>query len=251
MAELSVFAYHPAAGGLHGCDGRFKLLSFLILTVTLTTGGPVSLTATSAVLLTGLFIARVPINAFLREMRLFGAFLGFVWLVRALGTPGHVLLALGPLELTREGVGQGGVICWRMAVVLVGGLLFIRTTRMAEVRAAMAWLLRPIPFLNGQQAATMLGLLVRFIPMIFDQARRTREAQLARGVERRRNPVYRLKALAFPLVRDTFLKSDRIATAMAARGYTGAITPFDFASRPRDWGLLGLSAALGAVHLLL
>jgi energy-coupling factor transporter transmembrane protein EcfT len=251
MAELSVFAFHPGEGGLHGCDGRFKLLAFLILAATLTAGGPVSLTATSAVLLAGLVATRVPLKALLKEMRLFLAFLVLIWLVRALGTPGRPLLLLGPYQLTREGVGQGGLICWRMATVLTGGLLFIRTTRMAEMRAAIAWLLGPIPFLNGQQAATMLGLLVRFIPMILNQAKRTREAQVARGIEGRRNPVYRLKAQALPLVRNTFLKSDHIAVAMAARGYTGATTPFVFASRPRDWGLLGLSAALAAAHLLL
>lgn len=251
MAELSAFAYHHGTGGLHACDGRFKLLALLILTVPLAAGHTVSLTATSAVLLAGLFITRVPIRALLREVRLFGAFLVFIWLVRALGTPGETLLALGPLQITHEGVGQGGLICWRMAAVLVGGLLFIRTTRMAEVRAATAWLLGPVPFLNAQQAATMLGLLVRFIPMILDQAKQTRQAQLARGIEGRRNPVYRLTTFAFPLLRNTFLKSDRIAVAMAARGYSGETTPFAFNSRPRDWGLLGVSAALAAIHLFL
>jgi energy-coupling factor transporter transmembrane protein EcfT len=87
--------------------------------------------------------------------------------------------------------------------------------------------------------------------MILDQARHTRQAQLARGIEGRRNPVYRLTAFAFPLLRNTFLKSDRIAVAMAARGYTGETTPFAFHSRPRDWGLLGVSATLAAIHLLL
>jgi energy-coupling factor transporter transmembrane protein EcfT len=193
----------------------------------------------------------VPLKALLKEMRWFGAFLVFVWSVRALGTPGQSLLILGPLEITREGAGQGGLICWRMAAVLVEGLLFIRTTRMAEVRATTAWLLRPVPFLNAQQAATMLGLMVRFIPMILDQAKHTRQAQLARGIEGRRNPLYRLTAFAFPLLRNTFLKSDRIAVAIAARGYTGETTPFAFNNRKRDWGLVGLSAALAAIHLFL
>jgi energy-coupling factor transporter transmembrane protein EcfT len=251
MAELSVFTYHPGKSGLHACDGRFKLLALLILTMTITGGRCASLTATSAVLLTGLFIAKVPLKTLLQEVRLFGAFLVFVWFLRALGTPGQTLLTLGPLQLTREGAGEGGLICWRMIAVLMGGLLFIRTTRMAEVRAATAWLLRPLPFLNGQKAATMLGLLVRFIPLILNQARQIRQAQLARGIEGRRHPLYRLKAFAFPLLRNTVLQSDRIAMAMAARSYTGATTPFAFASRPRDWFLLGLSTALAAVHLLL
>jgi energy-coupling factor transporter transmembrane protein EcfT len=246
MAELSVFAYHPGEGGLYACDGRFKLLTLLILTVTLSAGHSGSLLAAGALLVAGLFISKVPLGALLGEMRFFGVFLGFIWLVRALGTPGRVLLAQGPVQLTLEGAAQGGVICWRMATILVAGLLFTRTTRMAEVRAATAWLLTPVPLLNGRQLATMLGLLVRFIPLILTQAKETRQAQLARGIDGRRNPARRLTAVAFPLLRSTFLKSDRIAVAMAARGYTGATTPFTFTSRPRDWGLLGLAVALAA-----
>lgn len=251
MAELSVFTYTHGKGGLYGCDGRFKLATLLLLTMTLASGRPMSLLASSAVLIAGLFICKVPVLDLLRETRLFGAFLLFVWLVRALGTPGRELLALGPVVLTAEGAGQGGVICWRLMAVLVAGLLFIRTTRMAEVRAATAWLLKPIPLINGQQAATMLGLLVRFIPMIFTQAREIRQALQARSIHRRRNPVTRLTAMAFPLLRHTFIKADHIAVAMAARGYSGATTPFVHASKPRDWALLGVAIVLAAMQFLI
>lgn len=250
MAELSVFSYSHGKGGLYNCDSRFKLAALLLLTVTLAVGRPVGLLATSAVLMAGLLFCKVPIMALLREMRLFGGFLLFIWLVRALGTSGRELLALGPVTLTIEGAGQGGLICWRMVTVLVAGLLFIRTTRMAEVRAAAAWLLKPVPFLDGQQAATMLGLLVRFIPMILTQAAETRQAMQARGIDGRRNPVVRLTAIALPLLRHTFIKADDIAVAMAARGYSGATTPFGFTSRPRDWALLGVSAVLAAIQIL-
>lgn len=250
MAELSVFSYNHGEGGLHACDGRFKLAALLLMTVTTAAGGPLGLLTTSSVLVAALLLHRVPLGTLLREMRFFGLFLLFIWMVRALGTPGGELLAMGPVRLTIEGAGQGGLICWRLVVVLMVGLLFIRTTRMAAVRAATAWLLKPFPFLDGQKAATMLGLLVRFIPLILSQAIETRQAQQARCIDSRRNPVVRMTAVALPLLRHTFIKADHIAVAMAARGYTGATTPFAFASRRRDWALLGITAALAAVHLL-
>lgn len=250
MAELSVFSYSYGEGGLHGCDGRFKLAALLLLTVTLAAGRPVSLLATSIVLILGLLVCKVPLKPLLVEMRFFGLFLLFIWLVRVLGTPGRAFLTLGPVKLSIEGAGQGGLICWRMLAVLMAGLLFIRTTPMAAVRATTAWLLRPVPFLDGQQVATMLGLLVRFIPMILTQARETRQAQQARGIDGRRNPLVRLTAIALPLLRHTFVKADNIAVAMTARGYSGSTTPYGFASRPRDWALLGVAAVLVAIHFL-
>lgn len=250
MAELSVFAFHPGRGGLHGYDSRFKLLSLLMLTMAIAAGKPAGLLFASAALLVGIWTSGVPLFALLREARLFGAFLLFIWLVRAFGTTGRVLVTLGPLQLTAEGGGQGGLVCWRMAAVLVAGLLFTRTTRMAEVRAATAWLLRPVPLLDARQAATMLGLLVRFIPLILTQAQETRRAQQARGIDNRRNPITHLTAAALPLLRTTFIKADRIALAMTARGYGGATTPHTFTSKPRDWALLGWTAALAVSQFL-
>ena len=249
MADLSVFTYTPGESGLHEGDARFKLLTLLLLTVTISTGRLWSLFAVNALLVTGLFLIRVPLPTLLKEMRYFGAFLLVVWLVRALGTPGRIVVSFGPLALTLEGAGQGGLICWQMVTVLMAGLLFTRTTRMVEVRAATAWLLKPIPFLNTHQAALMLGLLVRFIPLILTQAKEIRQAQQARGLENRRSPFLRLTAIAFPLLRATLIKSDRIATAMAARGYTGRSTPFNFVAQTRDWMLLGLATLLASSHL--
>jgi energy-coupling factor transporter transmembrane protein EcfT len=250
VAELSVFAYHPGRGGLHGFDGRFKLLTLLMLTMAIAAGRPAGLLITSTLLLGGISACGVPLGALLREARYFGAFLLLIWLVRALGTSGRALITVGPLQLTAEGAGQGGLVCWRMAMVLAAGLIFTRTTRMAEVRAATAWLLRPVPFLDGRQAATMLGLLVRFIPLILTQAQETRRAQQARGIDARHNPITRLTTAALPLLRATFLKADRIAVAMTARGYTGTTTPFPFTSGPRDWALLGFTTALALSQLL-
>jgi energy-coupling factor transporter transmembrane protein EcfT len=254
MAELSVFAYHPARGGLNGFDSRFKLLALLLLTMAIAKGGPVGLLLTSALLMAGGFGCRVPLGTLMRQTRIFGGFLLLIWLVRAFGTTasesGSPLMTIGPLMVSAEGAAQGALVCWRLAAVLVASLLFIRTTRMAEMRAAAAWLLRPIPLIDGQQAATMLGLLVRFIPMILTQAQETRQALMARGMDRRRNPALRMRAMVLPLLRSIVIKADRISVAMEARGYSGVTTPYPFVSRPREWGLLGVAAVLAAVLIL-
>jgi energy-coupling factor transporter transmembrane protein EcfT len=119
-------------------------------------------------------------------------------------------------------------------VVLVG-LLFVSTTRPSQIKAAVEWFLTPIPFASGKQLATMLGLVMRFVPVILNQARETADAQRARCVENRKNPIYRIKKMGFPLLRRTFENADRLIFAMEARCYNENRTDPDLCFRPKDW----------------
>jgi len=80
---------------------------------------------------------------------------------------------------------------------------------------------------------------VRFIPVIFQKAQDVSEAQKARCVTLRKNPLYRLQALTMPLMRGIFQNADKLAMAMTARCYdeNRSITPKK--ARRSDWIMLG------------
>jgi len=94
----------------------------------------------------------------------------------------------------------------------------------------------------------MMGLILRFVPVIFDQAAETVEAQKARCVQNRKNPVYRLIKLGFPLMRRTFERADDLVAAMEARGFTENRTDPALVSHPRDWITL---IAVGSLCILI
>jgi energy-coupling factor transporter transmembrane protein EcfT len=97
------------------------------------------------------------------------------------------------------------------------------------------WFLKPVPLIPEQKVAVMMGLILRFVPVIFDQAKETLEAQRARCVQNRKNPVYRLIKLGFPLMRRTFERADDLVAAMEARGFTENRTDPELVSNQRDW----------------
>jgi energy-coupling factor transporter transmembrane protein EcfT len=66
----------------------------------------------------------------------------------------------------------------------------------------------------------MIGLVVRFIPLVLDEAEETALAQKARCVENRRNPVSRLLSLGMSLMRRVFGRADDVTMALQARCYT-------------------------------
>lgn len=238
MAELSAFNFRPGSSVLHGLDVRFKLLFLVLISVASLKAYPVSLSVLTLVLVAALLHAQRSLKSIFKAFRYLIVLLVFIFFARALSVPGSAVLEFKAVSITREGIYHGAMVCWRLVIVVLTGLAFVSTTRPSEIKAAVEWLLNPFPFIPSKRIATMMSLVVRFIPVIFDQARETADAQRARGVENRKNPVYRLKKLGIPLMRRTFERADKLAVAMEARCYSENRTDPGLFARLRDWTAL-------------
>jgi len=188
------------------------------------------------------FHIRLPVKPIIRELRFFLVLLICIFCARALFTPGSPAADLKIAAVSRAGLYDGVLVCWRLVLIVMLGLLLVSTTRPSGIKAAVEWCLKPFPFIPEKRVATMMSLIIRFVPVILDQAKETADAQRARGVENRKNPVYRLKKLLIPLIRRTFETADKLATAMEARCYSENRTDPGLSSKRTDW--VALAAVL-------
>ena len=250
MAELSALAYRPGASALHRLDPRLKLLLAALASAASLHGGLPGLVWVGGVLVAGALSARVRPDAAAGELRWLAVLLAFVFAARACATDGTPAFTLLGATVTTEGLVEGGVVCLRLVLAYLIGALIVATTRSSEIRAAVRWYLKPVPLVPADRVATMLGLLVRFVPMILEESARTAEAQRARAVENRRNPLYRLTRMGLPLMRRIFAASDRLTLAMEARCYTEARTAPQLATDRRDWLVFAAAAAALAPGLI-
>lgn len=251
MAELNTFSFRPGRSSLHRLDARVKLLGLILLSMLSIGVGSVSLAVLSVLLIVlaadcGLSLVRLA-----GELKYFIFLLLLIFVARALSTPGEVIWNWHALNVTREGLLGGLLVCWRLVIVIVGSLLLVISTRVSRITGAVRWALRPVPFINETRVALMMGLVVRFIPGLMLRAVETLDAQRARCVENRVNPVYRLRVLAIPLLKNIFLEADELVQAMEARGYTGVRTEPEFNLRRGDWIALAGLVFLTLVFLLL
>jgi len=248
MAELTAFSFQPGTSLLHKLDVRFKLL-FLILISLVSLGGGFTGLGVLTGLVTALSIhSRLPLKSGFREFRFFLIFLVLILAARMLTTPGTAIIEFKSFAITRSGLISGVLICWRMVIIAFVGFLFVLTTPSCEIKAAVEWFLKPVAFIPGKRIATMMGLIARFIPVILNQAKETAEAQRARCVENRRNPLYRIVRLGVPLIRRTFEQADRLIVAMEARCYSENRTDPDLSATRTDWiALLIISFICGWV----
>ncbi len=235
MAELTSFSYHSGDSLLHHLDVRFKVLCVILLSVVSVNLFFFELGIMTILLLGLIFFTRLPLVSGLKELRYFSMLLFCIFIVRVLSTGGPPVINHKFFAVSIQGLSDGILVCWRLAFIVMLGFAFISTTRPSAIKAAVQWFLKPVPFIPEKKVAVMMGLILRFVPVILNQAGEIAKAQKARCVENRKNPAYRLTKLGFPLMRRTFECADNLVTAMEARGFTENRTDSKPVLHKRDW----------------
>ena len=239
MAQLAALSYQPGNALLHRFDARLKLIALVMLSLATVKASVLGLSLATLIILMAAINANLALKRLFTELRYFSVLLAFVWLARGLTVPGETIIDLVYVSVSREGLTEGALICWRLSLVVLLGALLVTTSRSADIRAAIEWFLKPLPWVPHKRIGTMIGLMVRFIPIAFDQMYEIIDAQRARGVENRRNPFYRLPRLLIPALRKTFARADELAMAMEARCYSEQRADRVFSACPADWVTLG------------
>jgi len=235
MAELTAFGYRAGDSLLHRIDARVKILSVIFLSLASLNVYFRGLGLVTVILLAVIFHARLPLASGLRELRYFLIVLLLIFAARVLSTAGTALVSFKYFTISMQGLTSAILVCWRLALIVVLGFAFIATTPPSAIKAAVQWFLKPVPFVPEKKVAVMMGLILRFVPLILDQARETAQAQKARAVENRKNPLYRLIKFGFPLIRRIFERADDLVVAMEARAYTEHRTDPELTAGKRDW----------------
>jgi energy-coupling factor transporter transmembrane protein EcfT len=246
MAEINIFHYLPGNSLIHRLDSRIKLVCMIWFSVTTSfmVETPDYLILT-AVLLGAFWMSGLPVLRLIRELRYFYILILMVVIIQACSVPGTPFLIRG---ISMEGLKSGLFFGWRLILVIIIGIIFTGTTRLSSLRNAVEWLLRPLPFIPAARVGTMISLTFVLIPLIFDQAAAISDAQKARCVEGRKNPVQRISLLVFPLLTRIFIQADEMALAMESRCYTEAFRKVEFKTDWKDWLILGCAGLIcGAV----
>jgi energy-coupling factor transporter transmembrane protein EcfT len=251
MAELILFGYRQDHCLLHTIDARVKLAVLVSISTASLQAGPLALCLATIGGIVLLVRTRFALAQLAKELRYFLILLFFVFIARALTTPGESVTVVPWLPVSRQGLSIGMLLGWRLLIVAIMGVLLTATTRPAHIRSAVEWYLRPIPLVPHRKVATMIGLLVRFIPVILAQSAEISEALRARAFDNRKNPIRRTVSLCMPLLRRTFITADRLALAMEARCYGPDRTAHQWRMTARDWSALGLAASLCALMMVL
>lgn len=204
---------------IHVADARVKIALLAVFSV-----GVFFVTEWPGVLLYAGFLASI-IAASQLEWRDFARYLPPVLAICLFTVAFNVIRFEGGLHLDPAGLQSGAVVAARILMLVLGSLTLCNTTDPTQLLQAFRSILSPLSRVGvpANDAATVLTLAVRFIPVLFDEFQLIRAAQLSRGSGFEGAGLWKaLRAygnMLIPLFVGLFRHADRLAIAMDSRAY--------------------------------
>lgn len=204
-------------------------------------------------------VARLPGRPLLVGLRPLLLLAVMIFFFHLLFTPGPPLARIGPLAFSGAGAWLGLMVAARLLAVGGAAAFLLATTRPLELMEAGASLLQPLKRLRLPvgDISLLLGLSLRFIPMLAEEAEKISRAQKARGLDWEKGPPWQRlanrSALFFPLLVGLFRRAEEVATAMEVRGYRRGVARTSLYTWRWSWAdslLLALMVALLVFSLL-
>ena len=122
MAELNVLGFHAGDSVLHKLDVRFKLLFLVVISLSSLKAFVPSLSLLTLVLMVALMSTELSLKTALKDLRYVFWLLLFVFMARSLSAPGSSVIKFKSVSVTREGLYEGTIVCWRLIIVIMTGL---------------------------------------------------------------------------------------------------------------------------------
>ena len=225
---MTPFIYKTGRSLFHNLDTRYKLAMMCLVSIGILKALFPALTTISIVLLVVMINVGIkPLNSF-NHLKYFLILLVFIFISRALTTPGEPLFSVFGVPISSYGIKDGALVSIRFLMIMLLGMIFSHTTKPSSIKSAAEWFLKPIPFIPEKRASLMIGLSIRFLPLIIEQAKLVSDAQKARCADNQRNPVKKIARLIFPILKKTFQTADNLALAMESRCFSEDRTDPEF-----------------------
>ena len=269
FGNLSLGQYVPGDSFIHTLDARVKLAGAALLLVALIISTSLAAMLAAMAILLGLTsMASVPLRSAAKSLVPIWPFVVFMVVLQLLAFPGspadgcYTLWQWSSLRLTNCSVHLAVLSLFRLIdLILLINLLAV-TTSLNAVIHGVEHLLRPLGRLGlpSHELALVVGLSIRFVPVLGEETERLMKAQAARGADfgrGRRGLIQRIRRmlpLLIPLFISSLERAEDVAVAMESRGYLGSRGRTHWVqlqNRPRDYAILCLLLLFSVAIVLL
>jgi len=228
IRDITIGQYYPADSVLHHLDPRLKFNGTLLFIISIflfdTFYGYLAVTI---FLLTVIKLSKVPLKYVLRGLKAVIVILIFTMTFNLFLTQGDVLVRLGFLRITKQGLHSALFNGLRLIYLIMGSSFMTFTTTPNHLTDGMERLLRPLRHIKVpvHEIAMMMSIALRFIPILLEETDKIMKAQMARGADFESGGVIKrakgLVPLLVPLFVSAFRRANDLAMAMEARCYRG------------------------------
>jgi len=227
LENITIGQYVPADSVIHRLDPRTKIFITLSVMVLI-----VASTSLRIYLLISLFLltlslaSEIPFTYFFRNLKSFVWLFLFTFILHIFFTTGEPIkfLSFKFIKVSYEGVVNGIIYSWRLAIFILCAAFLSLTTQAVELTDATFKFFSPLKRLKFpiEELSLITMISLRFIPLLLEEAFNLKKAQLSRGASFEGGLIKRVKKtlpLLVPLFVSSFRKADELALALDARGF--------------------------------
>ena len=228
IRDITLGQYFPGESWIHRLDPRIKIIATLLFVIELFIVDSFwGFLAAVAALAAVIAISKVPLSFILRGLKPVFIIIAFTFVLNLFVIPGKVLVEIGPLSISEEGVYTAFFMAARLILLIIGSSLLTLTTKPMSLTDGIESLLSPFSKIGvpAHELAMMMTIALRFIPTLLEETDKIMKAQQARGADFESGNILRRAKSLIPILIPLFINAFRIAhdlaLAMEARCYRG------------------------------
>lgn len=228
IRDITIGQYYPVDSILHRLDPRVKLNGTLLFIVSIflfdTFYGYIAVTLFLASIIK---MSKVPFKFIVKGLKAIVIILLFTVFFNLFLTTGDVLVQLGFLKISKQGLHSALFMGIRLTFLILGSSLMTFTTTPNQLTDGLEKLMWPLTYIKVpvHEIAMMMSIALRFIPILLEETDKIMKAQMARGADFESGGIVRrakgLVPLLVPLFVSAFRRANDLAMAMEARCYRG------------------------------
>ena len=228
IRDITLGQFYPGDSVIHRLDARVKIIATLLFIVELfIVDNFIGFVLAAAALGAVILLSKVPFSYIVRGLKPIIMILCFTFALNMFMIDGTVLVRLGFLKITEEGLCMAVFMAVRLILLLLGSSMLTLCTRPLSLTDGIERLLAPLKKIGvpAHEIAMMMTIALRFIPTLLEETDKIMKAQQARGADfESGNLIQRAKSLVpilVPLFVSAFRIAQDLAMAMEARCYRG------------------------------
>lgn len=229
LKDITIGQYYNADSVIHRLDPRVKLFGTLVYVVTLFLHkSPVNYTMSLLFLVSLIGLSTVPISYIIKGLKAIAVILIFSVAINTIFiTEGQVVIHVGFLRITDEGLKTAFYLGTRLIMLVLGTSLLTFTTTPNQLTDGLE---KSLGFLNKikipvHEMAMVMSIALRFIPILTEELDKIMKAQTARGIDFESGGLIKRMKSMVPIVVPLFIAACRrandLAMAMESRCYHG------------------------------
>lgn len=212
---------------IHRLDPRVKLIwTFAVMAVLAFTLDVFVYAGITVYLVALAIMSRLPKENTLPAVKSFLILFAMTFVLHVLFAPsgGKVLFEIAGVKVSSHGVQNGFLYSYRIFLFLLTAMIANLTTSPVHMTDGITKLIEPLRFIRVpvSEISVMIFIALRFIPILSDEARTIRAAQLSRGLKQGRGIIGRMRTvtpLLLPLFVGAIRRAGHLALAIESRGY--------------------------------